>query len=216
MALLYCKSVYSINSFEPTVSTGSILQVLKDCGQTLLHAIFEFSILTFTKCGRTEALVWLEYLGVIQWRVSMTIIASMDVGCTLLYGEIPPSLVTGNRAICVNISDVVISVGSSSFFRQELDLCVSIACLPLLTFQSFPTVTGYLSHCLVCGIPEGKKRTPLFHPPQTCFNPNCCLLCYLNLHRRKWRLWRFSTHSTETCFYPSHFLSGLACSNVLW
>ena len=116
--------------------------------------------------------------------------AFVNVGCTLLYGEIPPSLVTGNRAICVNISDIVISVGSFFFFlffffNQELDLCVSIACLPLLTFQSFPTVTGYLSHCLVCGIPEGKKRTPLFHPPQTCFNPNCCLLCYLNLHRRK-------------------------------
>ena len=45
--------------------------------------------------------------------------AFMDVGCTLLYSETPPSLVTGNRAICVNISDIVISVGSflsSSFF----------------------------------------------------------------------------------------------------
>ena len=77
----------------------------------------------------------------------------MDVGCTLLFSEIPPSLVIGGRAICVNILDVVISVGSfvCVFFRvfffffyfdQELDLCVSTACLPLLTFPSFPTVTG--------------------------------------------------------------------------
>ena len=76
--------------------------------------------------------------------------ALMDVGCTLFYSEITPSLVTGNRAICVNISDIVISVSSFlsffsfflSFFYQELDLCVSTACLPLLTFPSFPTVTG--------------------------------------------------------------------------
>ena len=42
------------------MSTISILQVFKDCGQTLLHGILEFSILTFTKCDRTEALV--DYL----------------------------------------------------------------------------------------------------------------------------------------------------------
>ena len=86
--------------------------------------------MTFTECDRTEALVWLEHLGVIQWRVSMTIIASivkldvfdladstavMDVGFTLLYSEIPSSLVTGNRAICVDLSDNVISVGSFLF-----------------------------------------------------------------------------------------------------
>ena len=47
--------------------------------------------------------------------------AFMDVGCTLLYSETPPSLVTGNRAICVNISDIVISVGSFlSFFLSFL------------------------------------------------------------------------------------------------
>ena len=73
--------------------------------------------------------------------------AFMGVGCALLYSKIPPSLVTSNLAICVNISDIVISVGSFLllflyFFSQELDLCVSIACLPLLTFLSFPTVTG--------------------------------------------------------------------------
>ena len=46
------------------MSTISILQVFKDCGQTLLHAILEFFILTFTECDRTEALmVKLEYLG---------------------------------------------------------------------------------------------------------------------------------------------------------
>ena len=86
--------------------------------------------MTLTECDRTEALVWLEHLGVIQWRVSMTIIASivkldvfdladstavMDVGFTLLYSEIPSSLVTGNRAICVDLSDNVISVGSFLF-----------------------------------------------------------------------------------------------------
>ena len=59
------------------MSTISITQVFKDCCQTLLHAILEFSILTFTECHRTEALVWLEYLEVIQWRVSMTIFASI-------------------------------------------------------------------------------------------------------------------------------------------
>ena len=59
------------------MSTISIPQVFKDCGQTLLHAILEFSILTFTECDRTEALVRLEHLGVIQWRVSMTMIASI-------------------------------------------------------------------------------------------------------------------------------------------
>ena len=77
MAVLCCQSVYSINSIVPTMSTISITQVFKDCCQTLLHAILEFSILTFTECDRTEALVWLEHLGVIQWRVSMTIIASI-------------------------------------------------------------------------------------------------------------------------------------------
>ena len=59
------------------MSTISIPQVFKDCGQTLLLAILEFSILTVTECHRTEALVWLEHLGVIQWRVSMTITASI-------------------------------------------------------------------------------------------------------------------------------------------
>ena len=70
-------SVYSNNSIEPTMSTISIPQILKDCYQTFLRAILEFSILTFTECDRTDALVWLEHLGVIQWRVSMTIIASI-------------------------------------------------------------------------------------------------------------------------------------------
>ena len=59
------------------MSTISIPQVFKDCGQTLLHGILEFSILTFTDCDRTEALVWLEHHGVIQWRVFVTIIASI-------------------------------------------------------------------------------------------------------------------------------------------
>ena len=54
----------------------SIQQVFKDCGQTLLHAILEFSASTFTECDRAEALVWLAHLGVIQWKASMTIIAS--------------------------------------------------------------------------------------------------------------------------------------------
>ena len=58
------------------MSTISIPQILKDCGQTLLNAILELSTLTFTQCDRTEALVWPEHLGVIQWRVSMAIIAS--------------------------------------------------------------------------------------------------------------------------------------------
>ena len=82
------------------MSTISIPQVFKDCGPTLLHTILEFSILTFTECDRIEALmVWLEHLEVIQWRLSMTIIAFIcqagrfdlvdstafvDVGCTLL------------------------------------------------------------------------------------------------------------------------------------
>ena len=39
--------------------------------------MLEFSILTFTECDRTEALVWLEHLGVIQWSESMAIIASI-------------------------------------------------------------------------------------------------------------------------------------------
>ena len=60
------------------MSTISIPQIFKDCGQTLLHAILEFSILTFTECDRTEAfMVLLEHLRVIQWTVSMTIIASI-------------------------------------------------------------------------------------------------------------------------------------------
>ena len=42
--------------------------------------------------------------------------AFMDVGCTLLYSEIPPSLVTGNRAICVSISDIVIFFLVGFFF----------------------------------------------------------------------------------------------------
>ena len=69
--------------------------------------------------------------------------AFMDVGCILLYSETPPSLVTGNRALCVNVSDIVISVGSFLFFffYQELDLCVSIAC-KLLTFPFVSTITG--------------------------------------------------------------------------
>ena len=96
--------------------------------------------MNFTERDRTETLVWLEHLGVIQWRVSMTIIASivkldvfdladstavMDVGFTLLYSETPSSLVTGNRAICVNISDIAISVGSFLLFFQPraLSLC---------------------------------------------------------------------------------------------
>ena len=59
------------------MSTISIPQVFKDCGHTLLHDSLEFSILTFTECDRTEALVRLEHLGVIQWSESMTIIASI-------------------------------------------------------------------------------------------------------------------------------------------
>ena len=59
------------------MSIISIPQIFKDCGQTLLHAILELSVLTFTQCDRTEALVWPEHLGVIQWRVFMTIIASI-------------------------------------------------------------------------------------------------------------------------------------------
>ena len=60
--------------------------------------------------------------------------AFMDVGCTPLYSEIPPSLVTGHRAIRVEI-----------FWFQLVRfflLCVNITCLPLLTFLSLPTVTG--------------------------------------------------------------------------
>ena len=155
----------------------------------------------------------------------------MGVGCTLLYSEIPPSLVTGNRAICVNILDIVILVGWFLFFFFSLVFFSFFFFLFFFFNQrvwslrqhrlfAAPDISkfsggdrnvsagrcwnrfGYLSHCLVCGIPEGKNRTPLFHPPQTCFNPNCCLLCYLNLHGCKWRLWRFSTNSTETCFLP--------------
>ena len=59
------------------MSTISIPQIFKDCGQTLLNAILELSTLTFTQCDRTEALVWPEHLGVIQWRVFMTISASI-------------------------------------------------------------------------------------------------------------------------------------------
>ena len=59
------------------MSTISIPHILKDCYQTFLHAILEFCILTFSECDRTEALVWLEHLGVTQRRVSMTIIASI-------------------------------------------------------------------------------------------------------------------------------------------
>ena len=160
--MLCCQSVYSINSVEPIMSTISIPRVYTDCGQTLLHAIFEFSILTFTKCGRTEALVGLEYLGVIQWRVSMTIIASMDVGCTLLYGEIPPSLVTGNRAICVNISDIVISVGSFFFFF------FSFLTKSLISASASPVCRSW--------------HFQVFRQWQECL---CRQKCYLNLHDRK-------------------------------
>ena len=59
------------------MSTISIPQAFKDCDQTLVHDILEFSILTFTESDRTEALVWLEHFGVIQSRVSMTTIASI-------------------------------------------------------------------------------------------------------------------------------------------
>ena len=59
------------------MSTISIPQVLKNCGKTLLHTILEFSIFAFTDSDRTEELVWLEHLGVTQWRVSMTSIASI-------------------------------------------------------------------------------------------------------------------------------------------
>ena len=59
------------------MSTISIPQAFKDCDQTLVHDILEFSILTFTECDSTEALVGLEHLEVIQWRVSMTIFASI-------------------------------------------------------------------------------------------------------------------------------------------
>ena len=56
--------------------TISVLHVFKDCGQTLLHPILEFSILIFTDCDRTEArTAWLEHLGVIQWRLFMTVFA---------------------------------------------------------------------------------------------------------------------------------------------
>ena len=41
--------------------------------------------------------------------------AFMDAGRTLLCSEIPPSLVTDNRAVCGNI-DILISVGSFLFF----------------------------------------------------------------------------------------------------
>ena len=51
--------------------------------------------------------------------------AFMGVGCALLYSKIPPSLVTSNLAICVNISDIAISVGSFLLFFQPraLSLC---------------------------------------------------------------------------------------------
>ena len=234
------------------MSTISIPQVFKDCGQTLLHAIFQFSILTFTKCDRTEALETSRGNTVKSihdyfcfhcqaWRFDLAdSTAFMDVGCTLLFSEIPPSLVIGGRAICVNILDVVISVGSfvCVFFRVFF-FFFSILTKSLISASASPVCRSWhfqvfrqwqeclcrqmlksiwvLSHCLVCCIPEKKERkerTSLLQPPWTCFNPDCCLLCYWNLHGCKWRLWRFSANYTETCFYASHFLSGLAWSNV--
>ena len=77
MVLLFFQSVYFTNSIEPTMSTISILHVFKDRGRTFLHAILEFFMLIFTECDRTEALVWLEHLGVVQSIVSMIIVASI-------------------------------------------------------------------------------------------------------------------------------------------
>ena len=46
--------------------------------------------------------------------------AFMAVGCTLLNNETLPSLVIGNRSICVHISDIVVSVGWFVFLTKSL------------------------------------------------------------------------------------------------
>ena len=74
--------------------------------------------------------------------------AFMHVRCALLLSETQSTLIIGNQDNCINISDILSSVGSFLspffffFFHQELDLCVSIAWLPLLTFLSLLTVIG--------------------------------------------------------------------------
>ena len=81
-----------------------------------------FSILSSTECDRTEELtVWLAHLGGIKWRVSVTTFACFTV--------------KPHRIIGIYVSDAVISVGSF-FSHQGLDLCVSLAGLPLLTIHS--------------------------------------------------------------------------------
>ena len=109
------------------MSTINILQVFKDCSQTLLHAILELPILIFTECNGTEAfLVWLAHLREIQWivisihdcfhfhcqAVCFDLVYStavMDIDCTLFYRETHPawSLVTKPSAY---ISDILLSV----------------------------------------------------------------------------------------------------------
>ena len=115
--------------------TISIPQVFKDCSQTLLHAIFGVFHFVFywmwwnwgtglagTSRGNSVESIHDYYCFDCQAGrfdpVDST--AFVNVGCTLLYSEITHSLVTGNRAIGVNISDVVISVGLFLFFCKSL------------------------------------------------------------------------------------------------
>ena len=99
-------------------SSGSLAESSRDC--------FHFLLLSRTLCPSKQH-------------------DFMKCGCTLLYNEIPPSLVFGNRIICVHNQIVVVVVAVvfvvvvSSFIHWELALCVRLACwlLPAMRSEVF-------------------------------------------------------------------------------
>ena len=157
--------VCSINSTELTMSTINIPQVFKDCGRTsgVSHSDFRWMWWNWIAYCVAGTLRKNPVENIFDYfcfhcqagrldRVDNT--AYMDVSCIFLYSETPPSLVTGNRAICIHLSDTVISVGTfcccCCCFYQELDLCVSLACWPLLAihFEVFRLWQKCLLHVL--------------------------------------------------------------------
>ena len=107
---LCCQSIYLLHQFC-WANHVHIPQVFKDCSQTLYMLYWSFPFWFSLNVIEVRHL-WFGWLGGIQWRVYihdyccfqcqngcfdlLDSTAFMDIGCTLLYSETPPSLVIVN------------------------------------------------------------------------------------------------------------------------